>query len=65
MYDAGFGIELGLLGLDPAPLSIFDGTKENKWVKELVGSLILYALMIEMMDEGVQFLSQTYVCNNA
>jgi len=63
MHDASFGIDLGLLGLDPAPLSKFDGTKENKWVKEVVGSVVLYALMIEIMDEEVPFLSQALVCN--
>jgi len=37
MHDAGFGIDLGLLGLDLAALRKFDGTKENKWLKEVVG----------------------------
>jgi len=47
--------------LDPAPLSQFDGKKENKWVKQLVGSEVLYALMNGIVDKEVRFLSHTRV----
>jgi len=37
MHNASFGIDLGLLGLDPPPLRKIDGTKENKWVEASCG----------------------------
>lgn len=61
MHDALLEIDLRLLGLDPAPLSQFDGTKENKRVNQLAGSEVLYALMIRIVEEEVRFLSHPRV----